>query len=399
MKGAKRKTETATAMAITRITRITHRSTARARRAHLGVMPARTAFALAAATCSAAGAPLGPLDSPIARIVGGDDVDLMRGGYGWVVQIEVEKKSSYSQCGGSLIASDWVLTAAHCFDSYVKKRPGKVVLGESANCFDYPERCKGATERKIADVFKHPDYNPKSNIHDIALLRLDSTAGSRFKPVRYSKVGLPADTSFDKADVASVLGWGRAAEGGDSPDTFQKGVVRLVSGRDCSRGYGYKAGAIKDQMICAIAPGVDSCTGDSGGPLFDERAKTVIGVISWGKGCARDNFPGVYIDVGFYTNWIAQTTGGGGGGDGSNQCTAVWMKYGSCSGNSHVKSKDACLKLADKLLGKSGVKVKTVAKANDVKGCYVNKKGKVIFNSSGKELPTNAKKRSICCKN
>merc|ERR1711942_613897 len=96
-----------------------------------------------------------------------------------------------------------------------------------------------------------------------------------------------------------VSGWGTLSEGGSTPDVLQKVSVPIVTDDECRDAYG--ASQIEDSMICAgvQAVGKDSCQGDSGGPFAcdDTGSRYLAGVVSWGYGCARPNYPGVYTEV------------------------------------------------------------------------------------------------------
>lgn len=78
--------------------------------------------------------------------------------------------------------------------------------------------------------------------------------------------------------------------------------VPVVSDTDCRVSYGVTD--IADHMICAGLPegGKDACQGDSGGPLFANG--TQYGIVSWGYGCARPDYPGVYTEVAYFVDWI-----------------------------------------------------------------------------------------------
>merc|ERR1711862_166636 len=103
-----------------------------------------------------------------------------------------------------------------------------------------------------------------------------------------------------------VSGWGTLSEGGATPDVLQKVAVPVVTDDECRDAYG--ASQIEDSMICAgvQAGGKDSCQGDSGGPFAcdDTGSRYLAGVVSWGYGCARPNFPGVYTEVSYFVDWI-----------------------------------------------------------------------------------------------
>lgn len=110
-----------------------------------------------------------------------------------------------------------------------------------------------------------------------------------------------------------VTGWGAVQEQGDTSVTLQEVTVPILSNIDCrKRGYGQTR--ITDNMLCAgFEEGKrDSCQGDSGGPLHvlnkDTGFYQVVGVVSWGEGCAQKNYPGVYSRVNRYISWIASNT-------------------------------------------------------------------------------------------
>lgn len=111
----------------------------------------------------------------------------------------------------------------------------------------------------------------------------------------------------------TVAGWGATSEGGSGPDAPLRVAVPIVSHSQCNTWYG--AGSITNDMICAGLQegGKDSCQGDSGGPLFyiSGNQATLVGVVSWGIGCAREDQPGVYAEVAHFRNWICTNAGVG----------------------------------------------------------------------------------------
>lgn len=224
-------------------------------------------------------------------IVGGENAQ--QGEFPYIVSLQ----SSSHFCGGSLIADNWVLTAAHC----VSNTKMNIVTGL------YDQKDKAGTETfKAAQIIKHPSYSSSKLDYDYALIKLDGKSSS--KPIAINTVEIEIK---EEAIPVVVAGWGVTRESSYSlPNILQKVTVPLVSQEICNKSY---AGKISNNMICAGLPqgGKDSCQGDSGGPLvaFDNTLNEYVlaGVVSWGEGCARANRYGVYSKVNAVTEWIAQT--------------------------------------------------------------------------------------------
>ena len=184
-------------------------------------------------------------------------------------------------CGGTLVKANVVVTAAHCSD-FVTAGQVQVLTGT--------RNLDGTgTRRNVTRVAIHPSWNPNNYDYDVAVWILSSSA-----------TGAPVASlaSADPAVGTSLLvtGWGALSEGGSFPTNLRKATVPLVSRTNCNDSNSYN-GQITTRMICAgyDAGGVDSCQGDSGGPLA--RGSVLTGVVSWGNGCARRNFHGVYARV------------------------------------------------------------------------------------------------------
>ncbi|VTJ68982.1 Hypothetical predicted protein [Marmota monax] len=164
---------------------------------------------------------------------------------------------------------------------------------------------EGQLER-VARIYKHPFYNRYTLDYDVALLEL---AG----PVRRSRlvqpICLPEPTPRPSEGMHCVItGWGSVREGGSMARQLQKAAVRLLSEQTCRRFYPVQ---ISSRMLCAGFPqgGVDSCSGDAGGPLACREPSgrwVLTGVTSWGYGCGRPHFPGVYTRVAAVRGWIGQ---------------------------------------------------------------------------------------------
>jgi len=114
--------------------------------------------------------------------------------------------------------------------------------------------------------------------------------------------------------MVTVTGWGTLNEGGlGLPNVLHKVDVPVVSDEECRASYA-AAGvdSVADSMICAGLPegGKDSCQGDSGGPFFSNEspeARELLGIVSWGIGCGRAGYPGVYTEVSYFVEWITET--------------------------------------------------------------------------------------------
>ncbi|XP_039541724.1 trypsin isoform X2 [Pimephales promelas] len=231
------------------------------------------------------------------KIVGGQDATA--GSWPWQVSIQSDYFGGHF-CGGSLINKDWVLSAAHCFQS---SSMGTIMiyLGRRSQSGLNPYE----ENRTAIQFINHPNYDNPSDDNDIALLQLSSsvTFSDYIRPVCLAAAG-----SVFVADTESwVTGWGLLQAGGTQiPDILQEVMIPIVSNSDCDNAYG---GGITSNMICAgllNQGGKDSCQGDSGGPLVSRNGSQWIqsGIVSFGKGCANPKYPGVYGRVSRYQDWI-----------------------------------------------------------------------------------------------
>lgn len=198
-------------------------------------------------------------------------------------------------CGGSLISDTHVLTAAHCNVS----RGDQVVINRTDLRSDAGEVIS------VAGVNRHPRYNGQNTDaapnNDIAIVTLSRAAsqGTSIRPVKH-------DTLTKPGESATVVGWGLTKENGNSSDVLRAVRVPFFSNADANRPGSYN-GQVNRNMLAAGSTGKDSCQGDSGGPLFmpnDAGDLRQVGIVSWGNGCARRNFPGVYTRVANYYDWI-----------------------------------------------------------------------------------------------
>lgn len=237
------------------------------------------------------------------RIMGGEPAP--GGAYPFMASISVRNSNPRDGhfCGGSFIAADWVLTAAHCV------RPEQAqniqVYGGSN------ELSGGGRIYPVQRIIVHEGYDTITQENDVALLQLTQRAAA-VATVR----PLPADDAQLAAGgrTATAIGWGYTAEGGDVQDKLRRVGVQIVSNEACNAPTAY-GGGITSGMLCAgfRAGGKDSCQGDSGGPLVVSNGNGGFfqaGVVSWGEGCGTPNKYGVYTRVSSYQPWIAEQMAG-----------------------------------------------------------------------------------------
>ncbi|KAF2756540.1 trypsin-domain-containing protein [Pseudovirgaria hyperparasitica] len=216
-------------------------------------------------------------------IVGGEAA--VAGDFPFIVSLQ---QSGSHFCGGSLLNANTVLTAAHCSQisaSSVTVRAGSL------------SRTSGGTLVKVSSIKVHPSYNADTTDYDVAIWKL-ATSIPESSTVGYAT--LPASGQDPAAGVVhTTAGWGTTTEGGSTlPTALRKVDVPIISRANCNTDYG--SGSITSQMFCAglDAGGKDSCQGDSGGPIVEKSTKLLVGTVSWGQGCARAAYPGVYARTG-----------------------------------------------------------------------------------------------------
>jgi hypothetical protein len=234
-----------------------------------------------------------------ARIVGGNVATV--GQQRWISSIEFQDRHV---CGAALIAPNWLMTAAHCVFGLPTSN-GAMTVWVGGN----DRRVETQGERRIVgQVITHPNYDPNTFAHDLALLRVN-TPINNIEPVRLANAQVMTNEAAPGQPV-TVSGWGLLAEGGGAPNQLHDVTIPVVSNTICNGPLAY-SGRVTSTMLCAGLQqgGQDACQGDSGGPLWLNLngIDVHVGLVSWGTGCARPNKYGVYTRSATYRNWIAST--------------------------------------------------------------------------------------------
>ncbi|RVE52010.1 hypothetical protein evm_003288 [Chilo suppressalis] len=250
------------------------------------------AAAAAAATAAAApGAACKPCTCGVARgarVVGGSAVS--PGELPWLAALV---RDGRVVCGATVLARRHLITATHCVHGVEASRLAVLVGVYDVN----QTQSQGLP---VEHVTQHPDFNRYNYDYDVAVLRLqDPLPDALYRPAC-----LPDDETTLSGANAIVSGWGNTAEKGFASNIPMKADVQIWSKEECS-GAGYGRGKVTERMLCANAPDRDACTGDSGGPLLlPQPYYTIVGVVSWGRGCARQGYPGVYARVDRFLPWL-----------------------------------------------------------------------------------------------
>ncbi len=254
-------------------------------------------FAAGTAGSFGASGALAAPSSPVPRIVGGSPTTITD--VPWQVLIIVGGKL----CGGSIISSTWILTAAHCVNGLGPSQVS-VYSGISNN-----SQRQSVTPIRAAGIAVHPDFAPPSYANDIALINLTSpiTPGPGAQIVALPVAQDPAAWP-PVGTEATISGWGVANfTGSSTSDQLLKATVQVLAPPAAACGE-YGTGFNGFLSLCAGAQGggVDTCQGDSGGPLVINVAGVPIlaGVTSVGFECARANYPGIYTRTSTFIPWI-----------------------------------------------------------------------------------------------
>ncbi|XP_029629091.1 transmembrane protease serine 5-like isoform X1 [Salmo trutta] len=234
------------------------------------------------------------------RIIGGVEATLGR----WPWQVSLYYSNRHT-CGGTIITSQWVVTAAHCVHNYRLPQVSSwvvyagIVTRSSAKMAQY-------TGYAVEKIIYNKKYNPRSHDNDIALMKL-------LTPLNFSDTIRPICLPQYEHDLPGgtqcwISGWGYTQPDDVLiPATLKEAPVPLISTKKCNSSCMYN-GEVTPRMLCAgyTEGKVDACQGDSGGPLVCQidNVWRLVGVVIWGTGCAEPNHPGVYTKVAEFLGWI-----------------------------------------------------------------------------------------------
>ncbi|EDV37223.1 uncharacterized protein Dana_GF13344 [Drosophila ananassae] len=212
------------------------------------------------------------------RIVGGTTTTQSAVG-GYVLNLRYDG-SFY--CGGSLVTSMYVVTAAHCLSGY---KPGRMTVQGGVS-----KLTQSGVVRGVAKYFIPASYRNSTLNMDVGVIRLQSAmTGNNIRTISLCRV------QWRSGDYMRVSGWGITRTKNTSPSTQLRTVqIKLIRKNVCQAAYRYRD-TLSGSTFCARSAGKDSCSGDSGGGVIFK--KQLCGVVSWGLGCANAKYPGVYTSI------------------------------------------------------------------------------------------------------
>ncbi|XP_069120255.1 fibrinolytic enzyme, isozyme C-like [Argopecten irradians] len=236
---------------------------------------------------------------PSSRIVGGVPAESNK----WPWQVSLQKRSIFFLppshfCGGSLIAPDMVLTAAHCVDG---TSPSTVTVVAGLHRQGSTADSQSIT---VSSIIMHSQYdNAGAGFpNDIAILKMSQPFSLTHKTVELPE----ATMGFLGNNDCWITGWGKTDANSGTAEVLMEAQMGVISNGQCEQSWSQISGAsIYDTHICIEAVGKSACNGDSGGPLVcrvDDQY-VLAGVTSWGI-TTCEGFPSVYVRVSKFLTWI-----------------------------------------------------------------------------------------------
>jgi len=259
---------------------------------------------------------------PESRIVGGYPIDhantLLINNFEYRFTVSIHLSTSGHWCGGSILNNKWILSAAHCWSG--RSKSDITIYAGLINRTNMSSS-SAANKRYLVDELIILDgYVSASTGKDIALLKVSGEIDLTDSEITTIELATQEDVTEGKLNSGTTcytMGWGKTSYGGSSPDKLRYVDMKITKNSDS-----YGSTAIKDDMIIAgkldtadadgdgetddTIGGSDACQGDSGGPLIiiSNGKPKLIGVTSWGNGCAWAGYPGVWASVPVYYSWI-----------------------------------------------------------------------------------------------
>ncbi|XP_072942066.1 trypsin-7-like [Epargyreus clarus] len=232
--------------------------------------------------------------NPDGKIVGGSETTIENAPY--QVYLLLQKGTEYYQCGGSIISRRYILTAAHCVQGIQR-----IYVRAGSTDAD-----NGGTNYVTTTYIQHPLYNARTLDYDVAVIRLRRNMNIDGTTTKIISLAA-SNTAIANGTDVYVTGWGATSENGETTSTLMGLNVPVIPNSDCRRSYS----SLTDRMFCAGVPegGKDSCQGDSGGPAVSTSSGQQLGIVSFGVGCARPGYPGVYTNIAAVRDWIWISSG------------------------------------------------------------------------------------------
>jgi len=304
------------------------------------------------------------------RIVGGDEVEAHS--IPWQVGL-MHKDGNFLFCGGTIVSSTKILTAAQC--NIYELDSTYVIVGEHSLLSS-----EDGVKHNMTSFVSHPDYDAGISDNDFAVITLERPIDLGDKAVAACLPQSEDNPPLAPGTSLTVSGWGGlAATGQFIPNDLHSANVSYISNEECQKAYeAYEHNPVTANMMCAgniDELGIDSCQGDSGGPLTVQN--TVVGVVSWGIGCSawdgwNGKYPGVYARVTKQLQWIKDQGVINACGDEANpdgpkpensnlSCNLDWVGDGVCDARNNHKGcffdgNDCCDEYADSQFCNSKVK-------------------------------------------
>jgi len=239
------------------------------------------------------------MDPYKSKIVGG--VDTSVGMLPWQVGLLFSNKNNANQgCGGTLVSDLYVLTAAHCTDG---AGPNDITVNIGDTILGTPFEAH-SMKFSIESIIQHPNYNGWTLENDISILKLAVVVDLYSYPNIKPACLLSYPVSAGKGVVS---GWGTVTFKGHAESWLQDVNVDILPHGECGN---YYSNEISEDMLCAgdSFGGKDACQGDSGGPLVanshSQLSFSLIGVVSWGSGCGKPGYPGIYANISFFADFL-----------------------------------------------------------------------------------------------